>query len=36
VIRLLPPLIIDQQQADTIINTVCELVINSLQSKAAA
>jgi len=36
VIRLLPPLIIDQQQADTIINTVCELVINSLQNKAAA
>jgi len=36
VIRLLPPLIIDQQQADSIVNTVCELVINSLQNKAAA
>ena len=36
VIRLLPPLIIDQQQADTIINTVSELVIDSLQNKAAA
>lgn len=35
VIRLLPPLIIDQQQADTIINTVSELVIDSLQTKAA-
>lgn len=35
VIRLLPPLIIDQQQADTIINTVCELVINSSQTAAA-
>ena len=36
VIRLLPPLIIDQQQADTIVNTVSELVITSLQNKAAA
>jgi acetylornithine aminotransferase len=36
VIRLLPPLILDQQQADTIINTVSELVINSLQNKVAA
>ena len=36
VIRLLPPLIIDQQQADTIINTVSELVIDSLQNKTAA
>jgi len=36
VIRLLPPLIIDQQQADSIVNTVSELVINSLQNKAAA
>ena len=36
VIRLLPPLIIDQQQADTIVNTVSELVITSLQNEAAA
>jgi acetylornithine aminotransferase len=36
VIRLLPPLIIDQQQADTIIDTVSELVIASLHNKAAA
>ncbi len=36
VIRLLPPLIINQQQADLIINTVSELVIESLQNKAAA
>jgi len=36
VIRLLPPLILDQQQADTIVNTVSELVINILQNKAAA
>lgn len=35
VIRLLPPLIINQQQADTIIDTVCELVINSSQTAAA-
>ena len=36
VIRLLPPLIINQQQADTIINTVTELVTNALQKKAVA
>ncbi len=36
VIRLLPPLIINQQQADTIVNTVSELVISILQNKAAA
>ena len=36
VIRLLPPLIIDQQQADTIINIVSELVIASLHKKTAA
>ncbi len=36
VIRLLPPLILDQQQADTIVNTVSELVITILQNKAAA
>ena len=36
VIRLLPPLIINQQQADTIVNTVSELVIAILQNKAAA
>ena len=36
VIRLLPPLIINQQQADTIVNTVCELIITILQNKAAA
>ena len=36
VIRLLPPLIISQQQADTIIETVCELVTNRLQQSAAA
>ena len=36
VIRLLPPLIIDQQQADIIVNTVSELVIDSLQDKVAA
>lgn len=36
VIRLLPPMIIDQQQADIIINTVSELVIASLHEKAAA
>ena len=35
VIRLLPPLIIDQQQANTIIETVSELVISSLQQAAA-
>lgn len=36
VIRLLPPLIINQQQADLIVDTVSELVIASLQNKAAA
>ncbi len=36
VIRLLPPLIINQQHADTIINTVSELVISALQHEAAA
>ncbi len=30
VIRLLPPLILDQQQADTIVNTVSELVLQQL------
>ena len=35
VIRLLPPLIIDQQQADIIIDTVTELVSSSLQKAAA-
>jgi len=35
VIRLLPPLIINQQQADIIINTVSELVISSLKKEAA-
>ncbi len=36
VIRLLPPLIINQQQADTIVNTVSKLIIATLQNKAAA
>ena len=36
VIRLLPPLILDQQQADSIVSTVSELVIDSLQNKVAA
>ncbi len=36
VIRLLPPLIIDQQQADIIINTVVELVVDILQKDVAA
>lgn len=36
VVRLLPPLIIDQSQADTIIDMVSGLVIASLQEKAAA
>ena len=36
VIRLLPPLILDQQQAETIVDTVSELVIDLLQNKAAA
>ena len=35
VIRLLPPLIINQQQADIIINTVSELVNSSLQKAVA-
>lgn len=35
VIRLLPPLIINQQQADIIIDTVSELVSSSLQKSAA-
>ncbi len=35
VIRLLPPIILNQEQADTIVNTVSELVINSLQKVAA-
>jgi acetylornithine/N-succinyldiaminopimelate aminotransferase len=35
VIRLLPPLIINQQHADIIINTVSELVASSLQQSAA-
>jgi len=36
VIRLLPPLIIDQQQADTIVNITSDLIMTSLQNKAAA
>ncbi len=36
VVRLLPPLIIDQSQADTITDTVSELIIAALQNKAAA
>jgi len=36
VIRLLPPLILAQQQAETIVDTVTELVIDLLQNKAAA
>jgi len=35
VIRLLPALIINQQQTDEIVNTVTDLVINSLQTAAA-
>jgi acetylornithine/N-succinyldiaminopimelate aminotransferase len=35
VIRLLPALIINEQQADEIVNTVTDLVINSLQTSAA-
>ena len=35
VIRLLPPLILDQQQADTIIETVSQLVTSSLQKAVA-
>jgi len=36
VIRLLPPLIINQQHADTIIDTVSDLVIASLRQEVAA
>ena len=36
VIRLLPPLIINQQHADTIIDIVSDLVISSLRQDAAA
>ncbi len=36
VIRLLPPLIINQQQADRIVDIISDLVISSLQNKAAA
>jgi acetylornithine aminotransferase len=36
VIRLLPPLIIDKQQADSIVSTVSELIIDSLQNTVAA
>jgi acetylornithine aminotransferase len=35
VIRLLPPLVINQQHADTIITTVSELIIASVQQAAA-
>lgn len=35
VIRLLPPMIMTQEQADIIINTVSKLVINSIQKAAA-
>ena len=35
VIRLLPPLIINREQADIIINTVSELVTGSLQKSTA-
>ena len=35
VIRLLPPLIIDEVQADTIIDTVCELIDDRSQKAAA-
>ena len=35
VIRLLPPLVINQQHADTIITTVSELIISSVQKAAA-
>ena len=35
VIRLLPPLIINQQHADTIIATVSDLIISSVQQAAA-
>lgn len=36
VVRLLPPLIINQQHADTIIDTVSELIISSLRQEAVA
>jgi len=35
VVRLLPPLIIDQQQADIIIDTVCRLITSKLEKAAA-
>ena len=35
VVRLLPPLIIDQAQADTIIDTVCNLIIAKFDKAAA-
>jgi acetylornithine aminotransferase len=35
VIRLLPPLVINQQHADTIITAVSELIISSVQKAAA-
>jgi len=35
VIRLLPPMILNQEQADIIVDTVSKLVINSLQKIAA-
>lgn len=35
VVRLLPPLIIDQQQADTIVDTVCSLIISKFDKAAA-
>ena len=35
VIRLLPPLIIDEAQADVIIDTVCTLIIDHAQKAAA-
>ena len=35
VVRLLPPLIIDQKQADTIIDTVCRLITAKLEKTAA-
>ena len=35
VVRLLPPLIINQQQANTIIDTVSDVIISSLQKAAA-
>jgi len=35
VVRLLPPLIIDQQQADTIVDIVCGLIISKFDKAAA-